>query len=96
MNVYVVWEIIRELVERTRGGLVKLSPARLKRLAARRHVLVDKQFEAAMYMVLNVALKDCRAFDGDVAKRQDGGNRGIYYVYHKACVQKKLTEIIAV
>jgi len=92
----VVLEIIRELVEGTRGGIIKLSPARLKRLARRRHVVIDKYFEKAMYTVLNVVLKDCRAFDGDIAKRHDGGNREIYYVYNKACVKEKLAEGVVV
>jgi len=96
MSVYTVWNIIRELVEGTRGGLVKLSPARIRRMAERRHVLVDKHFVKAMYMILNYALKDCRAFDGDIAKRHDGGNREVYYVYNRMCVQRKLAEIVEV
>jgi len=88
-----VWQIIERLVEGTRGGLVKLSPARIRRMAEKSHVVADREFMRAVYTTLNVVLKDCKAFPSDVAKRGDGGNRELYYVYDKMCVRRVLESL---
>jgi len=93
-EVYKVWQIIEKIVERTRGGLVKLSPSRIRRMAERSYVAVDRRFMRIVYTVLNAALKDCKAFP--LAKRPDGGNRELYYVYNKECVRKMVQEVAAV
>jgi len=89
-----VWQIIEEIVSATRGGLVNLSPSRIRRYAERRRVKVDKRFEWAVYKILNVALKECKAFAD--AKRPGGGNKELYYVYNRMCVKKMLEAVAAV
>jgi len=86
-----VWRIIAEIVDATKGGLVKLSPGRIRRMAERRRVWVG---ERDVYTALNVVLKDCKAFPDGFAKRPDGGNRELYYVYNRMCV-KRVLEVVA-
>jgi len=85
-----VLRVIERLVEGTRGGLIKLSIARIKRVAAESGVLVGKEFERAVYKVLHVMLADCKAYVDVCMSLRNRKDKAICYVYNLECVKQKL------
>jgi len=86
-----VWRVIADIVRETRGGVVNLSPRRVKRLAASRGERVDSRFTSAMRLILKYAFRDCKIA---CARRNGrGGYRPICYVFSKPCVEEKIRAI---
>jgi len=88
-----VWKIIERLVEGARGGLIKLSPARIRRLAEARHVVVDREFERAVSTILHVALAECKAYADVCLSLRNRKDKAICYVYNLECVRQKLAAV---
>jgi len=84
-----VWRVIADIVRETRGGVVNLSPRRVRRLAASRGERVDSRFTSAMRLILKYAFRDCKIA---CAKRR-GGYRAICYVFSKPCVEEVLRRV---
>jgi len=86
-----VWRVIASLVRETRGGVVNLSPRRVKKFAKASGVIMDAHFRRAMRLILRYAFRDCRLA---CAKRNGrGGYKPICYVFSKPCVEEKIRAI---
>jgi len=84
-----VWRVISSIVNNTRGGVVNLSPRRVRRLAASRGERVDSRFTSAMRLILKYAFRDCKI----ACARRNGGYRAICYVFSKPCVEEVLRRV---
>jgi len=82
-----VWRAIKHIVEGTRGQVVNLRPSRIRRVAAKIGVAVDRGFERAMALILKYAFRECRVA---CYKRRRGGRRPICYVFNRRCVEEVL------
>jgi len=86
-----VWRVIADIVRETRGSVVNLRPARIKRRAAVIGVRVDRHFTSAMRLILKYAFRGCGA--ACIRRNGRGGYKPICYVYSKQCVEEKLRAI---
>jgi len=86
-----VWRVIASLVRETRGGVVNLSPRRVKKFAKASGVIMDAHFRRAMRLILRYAFRDCRL----ACARRNGrdGYKPICYVFNRRCVEEVLRRV---
>jgi len=86
-----VWRVIASIVRETRGGVVNLSPRRVKKFAKASGVIMDAHFRRAMRLILKYAFRDCKIA---CARRNGrGGYRAICYVFNRRCVEEKIRAV---